>query len=121
MSWIEKLYRTYENNRKHIANPKDVIPLLPLFHSTQNAQVHVVLGAEGNFLRATVVPKEDAQTIIPATEDSAGRAGAKMAPHALCDTLQYVAGDYLSWGGNPKKKKNESGFEPYIKGLPGVG
>jgi CRISPR-associated protein Csd1 len=119
MSWIEKLYQTYENNPGNIANPNDAVPLLPLFHSTQNAQLHVVLDGQGNFLDATAVVKDDAQTIIPATEASAGRSGAKIAPHALCDTLQYVAGDYLEYGGNPNKKKNESGFEPYIKALQG--
>lgn len=119
MSWIEKLYQTYENNQSRIADPNDTIPLLPLFHTTQNAQLHVVLDGEGNLVAADVVPKENSQTIIPATEASAGRAGAKVAPHALCDTLQYVAGDYLVYGGNPNKKKNESGFEPYIKALTG--
>lgn len=119
MSWIEKLYQTYDNNREHIANLNDSVPLLPLYHTMQNAQVHVVLDAGGNLLRAAVVSKENAQTIIPATEESAGRSGSKIAPHALFDTLQYVAGDYLLWGGNPKKKKNESGFESYIKGLRG--
>lgn len=119
MSWIEKLYQTYENNPGNIANPNDAVPLLPLFHSTQNAQLHVVLDGQGNISDASVVVKDDAQTIIPATEASAGRAGAKIAPHALCDTMQYVAGDYLEYGGNPNKKKNESGFEPYIQALQG--
>lgn len=114
MSWIEKLYQTYENNTGKIANPNDTIPLLPLFHTTQNAQLHVVLDGTGNLVDASVVTKDDAPTIIPATEASAGRAGAKIAPHALFDTLQYVAGDYLEYGGNPNKKKNESGFNPYI-------
>ena len=119
MNWIENLYRTYENNLAHIADPSDAIPLLPLFHSTQNAQLHVVLDGDGNFLNANVVTKDASQTIIPATEASAGRSGAKVAPHALCDTLQYIAGDYLTWGGNPNKKKNESGFQPFIEALQG--
>lgn len=119
MSWIDKLYLTYENNLEHVGNQNEAIPLLPLYHSTQNAQVHVVLDGNGNFLRASVVNKDDAQTIIPATEESAGRSGSKIAPHPLFDTLQYVAGDYLSWGGNPRKKKNESGYEPYITALQG--
>jgi CRISPR-associated protein Csd1 len=108
---------TYDNNLEYIGNSNDAIPLLPLYHTTQNAQVHVVLDGDGNFLRASVVPKEDAQTIVPATEDSAGRSGAKIAPHPLCDTLQYVAGDYLTCGGNPRKKKNESGYVPYLSAL----
>ena len=76
-----------------------------------------MLDSEGNLVDASVITKDDAPTIIPATEASAGRAGAKIAPHALFDTLQYVAGDYLEYGGNPNKKKNESGFEPYIRAL----
>jgi CRISPR-associated protein Csd1 len=117
MNWIEALYRTYENNVDHVGDPNDDVPLLPLFHSTQNAQVHVVLDGEGNFLRAEVISKENAQTIIPATEASAGRSGSKIAPHPLCDTLQYVAGDYRSWGGNPRKKKDESGYAVYLDAL----
>ena len=105
MSWIEKLYRTYENNLKHVGDQNEAIPLLPLYHNTQHAQVHVFLDGDGNYLRASVVNKDDAQTIIPATEESAGRSSSKIAPHPLCDTLQYVAGDYLSWGGNPRKRK----------------
>jgi CRISPR-associated protein Csd1 len=119
MSWIEKLYQTYENNQDKVANPNDTVPLLPLFHSTQNAQIHVVLDGHSNLLSADIVSKDNATTIIPATEASAGRAGAKIAPHALFDTLQYVAGDYLAYGGNPNKKKNESGFWPYIEALEG--
>lgn len=117
MSWIEKLYRTYENNLEHIYYSSDAVPLLPLHHSMQQAQVQLVLDADGNFKRAFVISKGDAQTIVPATEESAGRSGAKIAPHPLFDTLQYIAGDYLDWGGNPRKKKNESGYKPYINGL----
>jgi CRISPR-associated protein Csd1 len=117
MSWMQKLCMTYDNNLKYIGNPNDAIPLLPLYHTTQNAQVHIVLDGDGFFLRASIIQKEDAQTIAPATEDSAGRSGSKIAPHPLCDTLQYVAGDYLIWGGNPRKKKNESGYTPYLNAL----
>ncbi len=117
MSWIQKLCMTYDNNSRYIGKTNDAVPLLPLYHTTQNAQVNVVLDGKGNFLRASVVQKEDAQTIAPATEDSAGRSGSKIAPHPLCDTLQYVAGDYLTWGGNPRKKKNVSGYMNYLSAL----
>ena len=121
MSWIEKLYQTYENNQDKVADTNDSIPLLPLFHTMQNAQLHVVLDGNGELQAADVVMKDNAPTIIPATESSAGRSGAKVAPHALFDTLQYVAGDYLAYGGNPHKKKNESGFNQYIEALEGWG
>lgn len=107
MSWIEKLYRTFENNIGAIGNPHDDIPLRPICHSTQKAHVTIVIDGDGDFLRASVVPKPEARTIIPATEESAGRARGTT-PHPLCDKLQYVAADYARFGG-----EKEPCFENY--------
>lgn len=107
MSWIEKLYQTYENNTGAIGRFDDKIPLLPICHSTQNAQITITLDAAGNFIRAAVVQKGEGRTIIPATEESAGRTSGPT-PHPLCDKLQYVAADYSDFGG----EKNAC-HEPY--------
>jgi CRISPR-associated protein Csd1 len=106
MSWIEKLYKTYEHNTSSIGSGE--IPLLPVCHSTQNAQVTIVIDGYGNFLRASVVPKTEARTIIPATEESAGRTSGVVA-HPLCDKLQYVAADYVRFGG-----EKEPGHTKYL-------
>lgn len=98
MSWIEKLYNTYENSTSCIGDCNDLTQLLPICHTTQNAQVHIVIDEGGRFLRASVIPKSEARTIIPATEESAGRTSGPV-PHPLCDKLQYVAGDYAKYGG----------------------
>jgi len=98
MSWIEKLYQTYEKNTDAIGSRNDSVPLLPICHTTQNAHISISIDIDGNFLRASVVPKSEARTIIPATEDSAGRTSGTT-PHPLCDKLQYVAGDYPQYGG----------------------
>lgn len=98
MSWIEKLYQTYENNAAAIGNFDDKVPLLPICHSTQNAQITITLDDAGNFIRAAVVQKGEGRTIIPATEESAGRTSGPK-PHPLCDKLQYVAADYSDYGG----------------------
>lgn len=98
MSWIEKLYQTYENNKGRVGSPSDAVPLLPICHTTQNAHISIAIDGSGNFLRAAVVPKPEARTIIPATEDSAGRTSGTT-PHPLCDKLQYVAADYKQFGG----------------------
>ena len=49
MSWIQKLYETYEQRADAPqfvdANP----PLLPICHVTQNAQIEIVLDDQGNF------------------------------------------------------------------------
>jgi CRISPR-associated protein Cas8c/Csd1, subtype I-C/DVULG len=108
MSWIDKLYKTYENNSSSIGDVNDnQIPLWPLWHITQKAHVQITLDNKGNFLRALVIPKNEARTIIPATEESAGRT-TNDSPHPLCDKLQYIAGDYKIYGG-----KKPHHFESY--------
>ncbi len=99
MSWIEKLYKTYENCMVHIGDSNDEVPLLPVCHTTQKAHITVVIDGKGNFCRAYIVPKSESRTIIPATEESSGRTSGTT-PHPLCDKLQYVASDYLRFGGD---------------------
>jgi len=95
MSWVEKLYDTYE--RCDGAPQFEDDPLMPISHTVQQAHIEIVLDLDGNFCRAKCVQKEE--TIIPATEASAGRVGTKPPPHPLCDKIQYCAGDYPAFGG----------------------
>lgn len=99
-SWIQVLYETYENCQSMIdaSTEEDNIPLLPICHTTQKAQIEIVLDENGKFKRARIVPKNEARTIIPSTEKSAGRTSGE-APHPLCDKLQYIAADYPKFGG----------------------
>lgn len=101
MSWIQRLYDTYENNTSQVGRValEGEPVLLPICHSTQQAQITVTVNHLGEFLRATVVPLEDRRTIIPCTERSGSRSGSKPVNHPLCDKLQYVAGDFLEFGG----------------------
>ncbi len=99
-SWIQNLYETYENSQSMIGAGSDEneVPLLPICHTTQKAQIELVLDESGNFKRARVVPKDESRTIIPCTESSAGRTNGESA-HPLCDKLQYLAADYQEYGG----------------------
>lgn len=96
MSWIQKLYDTYEQGAGNPRFAGESRPLLPISHATQQAHVEIVLDDQGNFRRATVIPK--VETILPATEKSAGRSSGE-APHPLCDKIHYCAGDYHTYGG----------------------
>jgi CRISPR-associated protein Csd1 len=58
-----------------------------------------VIDENGNFRRAQIVGKDDSTTIIPATEGSASKSGIKPECHPLCDKLQYLAGDFVDYGG----------------------
>lgn len=109
MSWMAKLYETYEQVQK-LDLPEDR-KLMPVSHTLQNAHINVVLDGAGNFIRASVLEKT--QIILPATESSAGRSSGE-APHPLADKIQYVAGDYQKYGGEKAHY-----FDGYIKQLTG--
>jgi CRISPR-associated protein Csd1 len=95
MSWIQKLYETYELCAGAPQFAKD--PPLPVGHGKQQAHIEIVLDQDGNFERASPVAKED--TVVPMTEKSAGRTGTVPPPHPLCDKVLYCAADYKTFGG----------------------
>jgi CRISPR-associated protein Csd1 len=111
MNWIQSLYETYENcqNMLSVVVEQNQVPLLPICHTTQKAQIEITLDSKGNFRRARLVGRDEARTIIPCTEKSAGRTSGEAA-HPLCDKLQYIAADYKKYGG-----EKESHFKSYIK------
>jgi len=111
MNWIQSLYETYENCQNSIGATTDEnqVPLLPICHTTQKAQIEITLDASGNFRRARVVGKDEARTIIPCTEKSAGRTSGEAA-HPLCDKLQYLAANYKKYGG-----EKDHYFESYME------
>ncbi|MBE1553054.1 type I-C CRISPR-associated protein Cas8c/Csd1 [Sporosarcina limicola] len=121
MSWMKRLYDVYENNSDVVGEFESRgegqrFTLLPVSHVTQSAQIEVLLDREGNFFKARVVSKDEARTILPATLDSANRAGSKVAAYFLHDKLFYVAGDYLKYGGEEKRSAN---FPQYIDQMKG--
>ena len=115
MSWLEHCYQTYEYIRRTEPGligkqePKRV-PLFPVGHTTQQANLQIELDPDGNFVSARILRPDEYTTIVPCTEESASRT--HLNPHALADKLQYLASDYKDFGG-PK----ESGWEAYHKQL----
>ncbi len=109
MSWISVLCETYE----HLSELEEDIGLLPIAHTTQKAQIEVTIDCDGDFVTASVVNKEDAETVVPCTDTSAGRSGSHPVNHPLMDKLQYLAGDYTACGGT----KGESFHEEYMLAL----
>jgi CRISPR-associated protein Csd1 len=98
MSWIQKLYETY-NACTGNENIADIEELCPVGYSVQNAHIEIVIDQDGNFRRASLVDKKDAKTLIPVTEKSLTGRTSGIAPHPLCDSLQYCAADYKKHGG----------------------
>lgn len=116
MSWIQKLYETYNNCQSNIGYSSDESerPLIPVCHVTAQAHVEIVIDGKGNYLRAgLIIEKNEQTTIIPSTESSASRAGSKPKNHPLCDKLQYVAGDFRDFGGKVTGGFKNEPEEPY--------
>src|SRR5699024_2415564 len=119
MSWMQQLRKVYDNNIDHVGEFEERrnqrITLLPVSHVMQSAQIEVLIDRDGEFVSAKVIEKENARTIVPATSNSANRAGAKVAPYYLHDRLQYVAGDYVAYTGEKKREKYRQGYLEQMK------
>ncbi|RSK26545.1 type I-C CRISPR-associated protein Cas8c/Csd1 [Bacillus sp. HMF5848] len=118
MSWLLNLYETYEANISRVGaieqrpNGQEYT-LLPVSHTTQTAHIEVRVTPQGDFHSADVITdKNNAVTVIPATEKSSSRAGKVVAPYPLHDKLMYVAGDFAKYGG--KIKTDENPYDVYI-------
>ena len=123
MSWVEELARVYE-----LCTTTDIDgePLLPVAHSTANAQLEVNINSDGTIPAtgfAERVDKKEQVTVIPVTEASATRSSG-IAPHPFADKLIYIAGDYKKFAPcvdleKNKKKDYPKYYEAYIEQLKG--
>lgn len=108
MSWMGTLLATYERCRDLVGEFRPNEPvLLPLGHISQKAQLEVTVSKEGRFVAASAVPKTEAATVLPATDESAIRSSGT-APHPLCDQLGYLA---------PFPGEKEDKYPAYLEGL----
>lgn len=95
MSWMQKLYRTYEYVQEQGLDDEDLA--LP-FHMSKAVHLKVILNDKAEFVGAERFDGKK-QVPIQVTEKSSKRAGSAIAPYALHDGLQYIAktaGNYLT-------------------------
>ena len=112
MAWLKTLADTYDIYSDLAGVDKNgQAVLLPISHSTFNAQIEVTIDKDGNFVDAQKLEKGiGVVTVIPVTEDSAARSSG-IAPHPLCDKLCYIAGDYTDYTGDDKIKYYDAYME----------
>ena len=116
MNWGKELLDLYEKNEDKVGvieyRGKMPYVLLPLYHTTAMARITATIDQKGNFINAELVDKDDKMTIIPISDKSASRTSKAQIPHALCDNIKYLAGDY-------KKYCDDDGerFDLYISQL----
>lgn len=116
MKWANDLIELYDRNA-HMAGVlvEDEPVLLPLYHTTVQAQITVDIDLDGNFIGANIAG-EDSTTLIPITEKSGARTNG-LDPHPFCDTIQYVAGDFNEYFHCKEAEKAQNKFREYINSL----
>lgn len=92
MGLLQKAIETYEMYEKMTEEDREKHPpMAPIGHMIANAGLELTVDGEGNLKEAVLIGKEDAKTVIPVTEDSAGRTSAPC-PHPLCEQVGYLSG-----------------------------
>lgn len=113
MGWLDHCISVFDGNSAFVGKMEPgLVPLVPISHTTQKVNIEVALTGKGDFVRARVLRLDEMNTIIPCTEKSSARTSG-LVPHPLFDKLQYIAGDYVQYGGEKKK----FGYEEYMKRL----
>ena len=113
MGWLDRCISVFDGNSAFVGEMEPgLVPLVPISHTTQKVNIEVALTGKGDFVRARVLRPDEMTTIIPCTEKSSARTSG-LAPHPLFDKLQYIAGDYVQYGGEKKKFD----YEEYMKNL----
>lgn len=128
MSWAASLCALYDANAWRAGNVENwngkPLVLMPLGYDTMKAQIEVIIDGDGNFISARTLDKSEAETIVPYPDRRTS--GVKALP--LCDSLSYIAGDFLEritmfLDGETEKKKArtihdiKNSFPSYINGL----
>lgn len=113
MGWLDHCISVFDGNPAFVGKMEPgLVPLVPISHTTQKVNIEVALTGKGDFVRARVLRPDEMTTIIPCTEKSSARTSG-LVPHPLFDKLQYIAGDYVQYGGEKKKFD----YEEYMKNL----
>lgn len=118
MSWITALSALYEANKDQAGEikswGKDILVLMPPGYDTMKAQIEVTINEDGEFINAIQISSESARTIVPYPDRRTS--GIKALP--LCDSLEYVAGDYTELVKSSKgNRKSREKFQSYFERL----
>ncbi|MBU5617731.1 type I-C CRISPR-associated protein Cas8c/Csd1 [Psychrobacter sp. TAE2020] len=107
MSWLQRLYQTYELASQNEEIQAQESSLMPYYHVNQNVQIIVTINDKGDFVNAEVCRDGNGKVkssylVIPATNDSANRTSGAVA-HPLSDKLQYIGKDFHEYSDGNKK------------------
>ncbi len=91
MGLLQRAIETYDANAGLVGVYREGHdPLAPIGHILTSANIEITLNAQGQFMAARKVEKNEPKILIPVTEESSGRTSG-LAAHPLCEQLKYVA------------------------------
>lgn len=119
MSWMAKLYETYN---KALSDPGLSNHPAPYFHTKEGCHIEITIDNKGCFKSAQSLVTEikfgkksnykKTSTIIPITPKSLTGKTSGPAPYPLAEKIQYIAKDYVAYGG-----VKEPYFSHYVSAL----
>lgn len=112
MSLFQNLYETYNTVKK---DPVLSDSLYPMSHIPDSAHIEIIIDAHGNFKDAKAVSPDDREIVVPVTEKTRTSG---CVPYPLCDTIQYVAGDFTEYFPSEKsyfEYEKGNGYLPLLK------
>ncbi|MGN1468088.1 MAG: type I-C CRISPR-associated protein Cas8c/Csd1 [Ruminococcus sp.] len=117
MGWITELCKVYDISEDKAGTKFKGNILLPLYHTLVKSQIEVLLDSNGDLLSSSIVD-DDSEIIISVTENSVARSGTEckdnIYPHALCNELRFVAGDYCRFIDDGK---DENCYKKFMESL----
>lgn len=106
MSWIQKLCEVYD-----AMAGVEGCSLIPLGFTQKEIKYNIILSAEGEFVTAHELPKENKKVpkfVVPSTPEAEGRTTDPGAPYPLADGLKYIV---------PGVEEENPRFEKYLDQL----
>ena len=91
MGLLQKAVETYDSHKSLVGKYIDGKAVLaPIAHTVKKTDIEITIDADGVFWEASASDQSEG-IIIPASVESAGRAGKVIAPHPLADQLCYLS------------------------------
>lgn len=117
MGVFQELVKVYDDHEKEVGTMDNQgHTLLPIAHASVNVDLEVTITKDSKFSNAMPLEKKERLTVIPITIESANRSSG-LAAAPLHDKIKYVAGDYVDFAPENKKKKATEGYDMYMAQL----
>jgi CRISPR-associated protein Csd1 len=125
MSWMQRLYDTYEQAGK--LDLPQIERISVVGHTrTPTAHIQIVLNEKAKCIAANLNLGKNFSIVLPVTEESLSRTSTKIVAHGIADKLQYIGKDLPDWLANDdltvaqkvkEEKHLKKSFETYFKQL----